>query len=284
MILVTGANGTTGSEVVRQLAAEGRPVRAMVRKPENADTLLKERVEVVVGSFSDIESLDSAMDGVDAVFMISFVHPDQVTLQANVIEAAKRAGVKIVARLSSAGADANSNNPIGSNHGKGDRQLAQSGLGYVLIRPQWFNQNFLTYCPVGVIRLPAGDAPLPFVDVRDIAAVTIKALSEPGHDGRAYILTGPEALDHTEVAAILSEATGKHFVYEDVSPETYRQGLLDEGASEHYADFTIKLFAFVRSRGEGEVHDDIEHVLGRPAISFRQFAHDNADELAKQVA
>lgn len=90
--------------------------------------------------------------------------------------------------------------------------------------------------------------------------------------------------ERQEVAAILSEATGTHFVYEDVSPETYRQGLLDEGASEHYADLIIKLFAFVRSRGEGEVHDDIERVLGRPAISFRQFAHDNADKLAKQVA
>lgn len=284
MILVTGANGATGSEVVRQLAAEGRPVRAMVRKPENAEALPKERVEVVVGSFSDIESLGSAMDGVDAVFMISFEHPDQLTLQANAIEAAKRAGVKMMARLSAAGADANSDDPLVSNHGKGDRQLAQSGLGYVLIRPQWFNQNFLTYCPGGVIRLPAGDAPLPFVDVRDIAAVTIKALTEPGHDGRAYVLTGPEALNHTEVAAILSEATGKHFVYEDVSPETYRRSLLDEGASEHYADLIIKLFAFVRSRGEDEVHDDIERVLGRPAISFRQFAHDHADELAKQVA
>ena len=284
MILITGANGTTGGEVVRQLAAEGRPVRAMVRKPENAEALPKEHVEVIVGSFSDIESLNSAMDGVDAVFMISFEDPDQLTLQANVIEAAKRAGVKMVARLSASGADANSDDPLVSNHGKGDHQLAQSGLGYVLIRPQWFNQNFLTYCPGGVIRVPAGDALLPFVDVRDIAAVTIKALTDPGHDGRTYILTGPEALNHTEVAAILSEATGKHFVYEDVPPETYRRGLLDEGASEHYADLIIKLFALVRSRGEGEIHEDIERVLGRPAISFHQFARDNAEELAKQVA
>ena len=283
MILVTGANGTTGSEVVRQLTAEGRPVRAIVRKLENAEVLPKERVEVVVGSFSDIELLDSAMDGVDAVFLTSFEHPDQLTLQANVIEAAKRAGVKMVARLSGSGADANSDSPIFNTHRKGDHQLAQSGLGYVLIRPQWFNQNFLTYCPGGVIRLPAGDAPLAFVDVRDIAAVTIKALIEPGHDGRAYVVTGPEAPNHTEVAAILSEATGKHFMYEDVSPETYRQSLLDEGASEYCVDRIIKLFASVRSRGEGEVHDDIERVLGRPAISFRQFAHDNADELAKQV-
>ncbi len=283
IILVTGANGTTGSEVVRQLAAEGRPVRAMVRKPENAEPFPKERVEVVVASFSDIDSLDSAMNGVDAVFMISFEHPDHLALQANVIEAAKRAGVKMVVRLSGVGAGGNSGDPLVSNHGKGDRQLARSGLGYVLIRPQWFNQNFLTYCSGGVISLPAGNAPLPFVDVRDIAAVTIEALTEPSHEGQAYNLTGPEALNHTEVAAILSEATGKHFVYEDVSPETYRRGLIGEGASEHYADLITNVFAFVRSRGEDEVHDDIERVLGRPAISFRRFAHDYADKLARQM-
>jgi uncharacterized protein YbjT (DUF2867 family) len=125
MILVTGANGTTGSEVVRQLAGEGHPVRAMVRKPENAEALPKEGVEVVVGSFCDIESLDLAMDGIDAVFMISFEHPDQLTLQANVIEAAKRAGVKMAARLSAVGAGGNSGDPLVSNHAKGDRQLAR---------------------------------------------------------------------------------------------------------------------------------------------------------------
>jgi len=283
IILVTGANGTTGSEVVRQLVGEGRPVRAMVRKPENAVSLPKEHVEVVVGSFSDIESLDSAMAGVDAVFMISFEYPDQLALQANVIEAAKRAGVRMMARLSVVRANAKAENLLFSNHGKGDRQLAQSGLGYVLIRPQWFNQNFLSYCPGGVISLPAGDAPLSFVDVRDIAAVTIKALTEPGHGGRAYDLTGPEALNHTEVAAILSETTGKCFVYENVSSESYCERLLDGGASEHYADLLIKLYASLRGRSVSEVHDDIEHVLSRPATNFRQFAHDYADELAKQV-
>jgi uncharacterized protein YbjT (DUF2867 family) len=284
MILVTGANGTTGSQVTRQLATTGRLVRAMVRKVENAEALPKTGVEVVVGSFSDSKSLDSAMNGADAVFMTSFENPDQLALQGNVIAAARRAGVKTVVRLSAATADPDSENLPISNHGKGDRQLARSGPGYVLIRPQWFNQNFLTDCPGGVIRLPAGNARLPFVDVRDIAAVTVKALTEPGHDGQTYVLTGPDSLNHAEVAAILSEATGKRFVYEDVSPEIYRRDLLDQGASEYYADLVTNLFSLVRSRAFGEIHDDIQRVLGRPAITFRQFAHDFAAELAKQVA
>jgi uncharacterized protein YbjT (DUF2867 family) len=200
------------------------------------------------------------------------------------IEAARRAGVRMIARLSASSADPNSPDPLIANHGKGDRQLAQSGLGHVLIRPQWFNQNFLTYCPGGVIRLPAGEARLPFVDVRDIAAVTVKALSEPGHDGQAYVLTGSDTLNHAEVAAILSEATGKRFIYEDMAPEDYRRQLIDEGASEFYADLIINLFERMRRRGPAPISDDICKVLGRLPIAFRQFAKDYARELARQVA
>jgi len=283
MILVTGANGTTGSEVTRQLAAAGRPVRALVRSRENAAKLPKTGVEIALGSFADIPSLDAAMKGVEAVFMISFEDPEQLALQADVIEAARRAGVRMIARLSASSADAESPDALISTHGRGDRQLARSGLGHVLIRPQWFNQNFLTYCPGGIIRLPAGKARLPFVDVRDIAAVTIKALTEPGHDGKVYVLTGPEALGHAEVAAIFSEATGKRFVYEDIPPETYRRELIAQGVSEFRADLVVNLFDRMRRRGTAPIYDDISKVLGRPAIAFRQFARDYANEIAKQV-
>ena len=283
MILVTGANSTVGSEVTRQLAAKGHLVRAMVRKIENAAKLPRDRVDVVVGDFSNSKSLDSAMEGVDAVFMASFEHPDQIALQGNFIAAAKRAGIRLVARLSAAGADRNSDILIMSNHGKGDRQLAQSGLGYVLVQPDWFDQEFLVDCPRGVIRRPAGDARRPFVDVRDIAAVTVKTLTEVGYEGQACVLTGPDALNHREVAALLSEATDKRFVYEEVPLEAYREDLLQGGASEYYADLITDLFASVRSAGVGEIHNDIQRVLGRPAITFRQFAHDFSDELARQI-
>lgn len=283
MILVTGANGTTGSEVTRQLVASGRPVRAFLRSRAKAAMLPKSGVEIALGSFEDVASLDAAMKGVKAVYLISFDGPDQLALQANVIEAARRASVRMIARLSASSADPESPDVLIANHGKGDRQLARSGLGHVLIRPQWFDQNFLTYCPGGFIRLPAGEARLPFIDVRDIAAVAIKALTEPGHDGKAYVLTGPEALSHAEVAAILSQATGKRFVYEDIAPEAYRRQLIEQGASALYADLILNLFERMRRRGSAEIHDDVRKVLGRPAIGFRRFAEDYAGELAKQV-
>ena len=122
------------------------------------------------------------------------------------------------------------------------------------------------------------------MDVRDIAAVTVKALTEPGHQGQAYVLTGPEALTHDEVAAIVAQATGKRFVYEDMPPEVYRRELIAKGVSEYYAGLLLDLFAFMRRRGAAEVHDDVRKVLGRPAITFRQFAVDFSGELAKQVA
>lgn len=284
MILVTGANGTTGSEVVRQLAAAGRPVRALVRSRANAAALPKAGVELALGSFADRASIDAAMKGVEAVYMISFEAPDQLALQANLIEAARRAGVRMVARLSASSADADSEDPLIATHGKGDLQLARSGLGHVLIRPQWFDQNFLTYCPGGRLRLPAGEARLPFVDVRDIAAVAIKALTEPGHDGKAYVLTGPEALSHGDVVAILSEATGKPFVYEDIPAGSYRRQLIAEGMTEFRADLVLGLFDRMKKRGTAPVSGDIAKVLGRPAIAFRQFARDYAAEIAKQVA
>jgi uncharacterized protein YbjT (DUF2867 family) len=284
MILVTGANGTTGSEVVRQLAAAGRPVRALVRSRANAAALPKAGVELALGSFADSASIDAAMKGVEAVYMISFEAPDQLALQANLIEAARRAGVRMVARLSASSADADSEDPLIATHGKGDLQLARSGLGHVLIRPQWFDQNFLTYCPGGRLRLPAGEARLPFVDVRDIAAVAIKALTETGHDGKAYVLTGPEALSHGDVVAILSEATGKPFVYEDIPAGSYRRQLIAEGMTEFRADLVLGLFDRMKKRGTAPVSGDIAKVLGRPAIAFRQFARDYAAEIAKQVA
>jgi uncharacterized protein YbjT (DUF2867 family) len=284
MILITGANGTTGSEVVRQLAAAGRPTRALLRSRENAAMLPKAGVEIALGSFADIASLDAAMKGVEAVYMISFEDPDQLALQANVIEAARRAGVRMIARLSASSADAQSPDPLIATHGKGDLQLAGSGLGHVLIRPQWFNQNFLTYCPGGFLRLPAGEARLPFVDVRDVAAVAIKAMTEPGHDGKAYVLTGPEALSHNDVVAILSQAIGKRFIYEDIPPETYRRQLISEGTTEFGADLVLDLFDRMKQRGTAPVSDDIAKLLGRPAIAFRPFAQHYAAEIAKQVA
>lgn len=281
-VLVTGASGTVGGEVARQLIAAEIPTRVLVRSAEKAAPF-QGKAEIAIGDFADRASLARALEGARSALMASFDHPDQLALQGNLIAAAKHAGVGLVARVSGASADVDSQAALMRAHGAGDQQLAQSGLGYCLLRPHWFHQNFLGYCPGGVIRLPVGDGRVPFVDVRDIAAVAVKALTEPGHDGKAYGLLGPEALTHAEVAEILSEVTGRRFVFEDVSPAAYREMAIAEGMDATRADQLIEILERIRAGLSESESDDVERVLGRPPISFAQFARDYAAELVRQL-
>ncbi len=280
MILVTGATGNVGGAVLRRLAAEGRAVCALIRSPDQA-VGLPAGVETVIGGFEDEDALACAVAGVDAVFLTTFNHPDLLVLQANVIRAARAAEVRVVARISGMGADENAEAVYTRYHGIGDRQLADSGLGYVLLRPNWFHQNFRWMATGGAIRLPVGDGRVSFVDVRDIAAVAVAALDDPGLWNQAFTLTGPEALSHAEVADILSGTTGRRVVFEGLSDDAWTaESGMDAGA----AAAMIGLFRGIREGGAARVTDDVARVTGRPAIAFADFARDHADALAHAVA
>jgi len=281
-VLVTGANGTTGSEVVRALVAAGIPTRVLVRDRAKAKDL-PSGIDIVVGELTDRAALDAACRGARSVFMASFDHPDQIALQKNLIEACRNAGVGMVVRLSGSSASPDSPSRAMQIHAMGDAQLAASGLGHCILKPSWFHQNFFTYCPGGRLRLPAGDGHVPFIDVRDIAAVAVKALTEPGHDGMSYLLLGPELLNHREVAAILSKATGRNFVYEDVAPETWRQESIAAGRSDDVADQVLEIFSHVKEGKSAISGGDLATLLGRPGTTLAAFARDHAAELVKQL-
>jgi uncharacterized protein YbjT (DUF2867 family) len=281
-VLVTGANGTTGSAVVRALVAAGIPTRVLVRDRAKAASL-PSNIEILVGELSDRAALDAACRGVRSVFLASFDHPDQLALQKNLIDASRDAGVGMIVRLSGSSAAPDAASRAMRIHATGDAQLANSGLGYCILKPSWFHQNFFTYCPGGRLRLPAGDGRLPFIDVRDIAAVAVKALTEPGHDGKSYLLLGPELLNHREVAAILSAATGRDFVYEDVTPEAWRQKVLAAGMNEDVATQVAEIFANVKAGRSAISGGDLAPLLGRPGITLAAFARDHVAELAKQL-
>jgi uncharacterized protein YbjT (DUF2867 family) len=214
--------------------------------------------------------------------MASFDHPDQIALQRNLIEACRDAGVGMVVRLSGSSASPDSPSRAMQLHHVGDTQLAASGIGYCILRPSWFHQNFFTYCPGGRLRLPAGDGRIPFLDVRDIAEVAVAALTRPGHDGRIYQLLGPELLNHREVADILSNATGRSFVYEDVAPETWRRESIAAGMSEDVAGQVLEIFANVKAGRSAISGGDLAPLLGRPGTTLAEFARDHAAELVKQ--
>lgn len=282
MILVTGVTGKVGGEVARQLATAGRPARAMVRSPLKA-TQVPQGVEVVVGGLDDDAALARACGGVEAVFMGSFDEPRMLALQARLIAAAKRAGVKRIARLSALSANADSPHHFSRVHGEGDRQVLQSGIGGIAIQPTWFNQNFLTYFPKGRLRMAVGDGRIGFIDVRDIAAVAIAALAGPGYEGQSLELTGPQALSHAQVADMLTRETGKLFTFEDVDPATFEAEQLKAGVEPSYIALLLGLFGRIRAGESARITKEVERVLGRPAIHFALFARDHKDELVKQL-
>ncbi len=275
MILVTGANGNVGGEIVRQLISAGHGIRAMLRTRANVADL-PAHVEIAIGDFADRGSLKRAVDGVEALYMTSFEHPELLGLQSNLITVARDAGVRVMVRLSGMGADPHAPQTVMRNHGLCDRQLADSGLGYVLLRPNWFYQNFLYYMPQGVMSLPAGDGRTSFIDVRDIAAVAVAALTDRKHLGNGFVLTGPEALSHGEAARILSEGIGKPFVFEDVTDETWRAKAARSGMELSEVDGMSGLFRLIRDGGMAEITDDVERVIGRPPIGLAAFALDYA--------
>jgi uncharacterized protein YbjT (DUF2867 family) len=276
MILITGATGTVGGEVLKQSAAAGVPVRALARDPTRAG-VLKNIAEVVIGDFDDPASLEPAVKGVDAVFMASFDGEKQAVLQGNVIDACRLAGVRHVVRLSALTADENSDQSLPRWHGIADRQLAESGLGYTLLKPGWFMQNLL-YCGK-TIDLPAGDSKSSHIDVRDIAAVAVAALTRPGHDSQAYMLSGPEQLTYHEIAEQLTAATGRPFAYNAISDQAYRDYLLLSGRPDWYADMVVELFQRTRAGDYSALTDTVERITGKPARSIDEFGRDYAEAL-----
>lgn len=276
-ILVTGATGTIGSEIARQLQTRGVAIRVLLRdaaKPPEADG----STEVSVGDFAMLESLDAALDGIERVFLASFDRPNQAELQRNALTKAKRHGVRHIVRMSTMAVHEKRHLPIFGWHSDCERRLEESALDFTHLRPSWVMQNFLSFVVGDAIRLPAGDGRVGFVDARDIAAVAVEALTTPGHEGVAYELTGPEALSHSDVANHLSAATGRNIVFENISPDIYEHEKTAQGWPRASIDTLLALFAEISAgtNHDSTVTNTVERVTDRPPFNFQSFAHDYA--------
>jgi len=247
VILVTGATGLVGGAVVRQLAAQGVPLRALVRSPEKAAALAGPTVETVVGDFARPETLGPALRGVTRALLISHHDVRQVELQGNFVEAARRAGPVHVVKLSGLATAPGSPPQSGRWHAETEAQIRDAGLPWTFLHPPYFMQNLLRAAPAvaahGVLTGAMQEGRIAMVDARDVAAVA--ALTAPGHEGQTYVVTGPEALSHAMVAAILSEAVGRRIVYRDIALDALREQIVSGGtppwlaafAAEHAARF-----------------------------------------------
>ncbi len=289
-ILVIGATGTNGRHVVRGLVEVGQPVRALVRDAARARAALASeahRIELVEGDLNRPETLGRAFWGVTAAFVALASTEHFVQQAAAVTQAAAAAGVRRVVKLSVLGARPDSRSEILANHARTDTALEEAGLATTLLRPNFFDQDLFWEAHDirrdGVFYLPMGDARQSLIDARDIAAVAVEALTGAGHDGQAYVLTGPQALGYVDVAAQLAEATGAPVRYVPITPAGYRDRLLAAGYPAWNAQAFADIDVAARDQEFAQVTDTVARLIGRPPRSFAQFARDHADRFSRHT-
>lgn len=279
MILITGATGVVGSELVRLLAARGVTVRAFVRSQAAAKSLAAlPGVELAVGTFEDTASVEAALGGVERAFLLTPSSERSEAQQLAFIETARRIGLAHIVKLSQFAAAEDSPVRFLRYHAIAERAIKSAGLAYTFLRHNLFMQGLLGFrdsiVQKGEFYAPAGEAKVSIVDVRDIAEVAAAALTQPGHEGKIYDLTGPEALTHTEAAAILSGATGRPVTFVDVPPEAMREAVLAGGMGPWQAEGLVEDYAHYRRGEAAAVASGVQEATGRPPRSFATFARD----------
>jgi uncharacterized protein YbjT (DUF2867 family) len=281
-ILVTGATGNTGRALVDALRSRGAPVRAMVRA-EADSSRLPAGVAVTVADFDDSASIAAALKGAGRAYLVTPSSEEAEAQQRGFADLAAQAGIDHLVVLSQLAADESSPVRFLRYHGAVERHVRDLGIGYTFLRPNLYFQGLLAFARTiaaeGRFYAPIGDATVSAVDVRDIAAVAAIALTEPGHEGATYTLTGPASITHTQIAAALSAALGREIRFIDVPPEAFADslnGILPpwqvQGLLEDYAHYR---------RGEAAaVSAAITDMTGRPPTDIEQFARDYAPAFA----
>lgn len=277
MILVTGATGTVGSLVVRELTDRGVDFRALVRDTPTARTKLGPRVALVEGDLGQVETVRTALRDVDTVFLACANGPRQVELETNVIRAAEATGVHRVVKLSAALAEVGSPLEIADWNGRIERELWASQCQALVLRPDFFMSNLLTsageIARTGKLRAPAGDARIAMIDPRDVAAVAAVTLVDPVYAGVTHVLTGPETLSYKQVASYLSAATGRQIEFVNISDEEARRNYRAAGMPQWFAEHMVTLFGMLRAGASSGTTDTVRTVTGREPRTFAEFAH-----------
>ena len=281
MILITGATGLTGGALIRQLSKKGVTVRALVRNPAKAEALSHlPHVEIVTGDMTQPETLAAPLQGVDRAMLISSSAHDMLEVQSNFIEAAQKAGVKHVVKLSGIISELNSPFRFARMHAEIERRLEASGMAFTHLRAGEFMHSYFRRVPMivakGALILPMEDAKIASIDIDDLAQVAAITLTSSGHEGKIYSLTGPEALNMADVAEKLSAVTGKPIQYINIAPEEARSANLAAGMPPYLADGLYELFAERRKGKESQVSPTIQTVFGLRSTSFEEFAMRNA--------
>ncbi|MEV0355727.1 NAD(P)H-binding protein [Nocardia sp. NPDC050697] len=277
MIVITGATGTIGSELVRVLAGRGAPVRAVSRRPSSVRA--PRGVTVVPGDYADPAAMAAAMAGAEAVFVLGVLGPDGAEADRALVATAVAAGARRIVKLSAIGTGDPALGRVGTWHLPGERAVRESGIGWTVLRPSSFASNTLGWAadlragrPVADLT---GDGAQGVVDPRDVAEVAAAALLGPERSGVVLTLTGPALLTTAGQAAVLAAELGRPVEVAEIAPADARAHLLAAGATPEFADGALAGQAFVRDGGNAVLTDDVEQVLGRPARSYAQWVADH---------
>ena len=271
-VLVTGATGNVGRATVAALARRGATVRAATRKPE-AYAPPASAVRAVYLNFDDPDSFTPALEDCERLFLMAApLDAGAAPKLRGLLDRAKAAGLERAVLLSAMGIE----HAPASALGQVEAGLRGSGMGWTILRPNWYLDNFHpgwmgAMVKAGVLTLPAGDARVSFIAAEDIGETAAVVLTEEGHLERAYTLTGPESLSWDEVAAHFANVTGNAVRYQAISDEDMRQAMADRGLPPAALDYLSALFAAMRAGGSAPVTPDLKGLIGRAPRSLADF-------------
>ena len=275
MILITGASGNVGREVVKQALAVGIKIRATFHTPAVA-ARAPAGLEGVVMDYAKPETIRPALQGVEKIFLVGPPVRDLPALEANFVKEVRAAGRQHIVKLSAFGGRGAT---FSSGHRDSEENIEASGLPYTFLRPNAFMQNLVNY-DAGTIGSKnafygcQGNGAVSIVDIRDIAAVAVIVLAATGHEGKSYALTGGEALTNEQVAEKISAVAGRKIGYVDLPAAELKKGMLSAGTPEWSANALIDVQRFYREGKASLVTDDVERLTGRRPIAFDRFARD----------
>ena len=284
MILVTGATGNAGAQVVRALVERGHRVRAFVRDPGQAHRLFGDAVELSIGDFANQQSVNAALAGVQGLVLSCADDPRRVEWEKGVIDVAAAAEVGRIVKLSSIAAEPGAPVAFWDWHGQVEQHLRRSRVPSVVLRSSFYMSNVVAAAEQvardGRLYAPARGARIAMIDPRDVGAAAAAVVTTAGHDGRTYELTGPEAITYAQLAAELSAAVGREIRFIDVPDEDAKEQMIRAGLPEFTAGQIVRLFAMLRAGVAEQVTATVESLTGRPPRDFASFASDHADLFA----
>jgi uncharacterized protein YbjT (DUF2867 family) len=275
--LVTGATGTIGSEILRLFAEQGvSDIRALVHDPNKVGQVEAQGAEPVVGSFEDEAALAAAMADVETVVLITPANPAAEAQASNVIKAARAADVQRIVRVSAIKADPDGPTNNTRAHGNTEAELIDSGMGYVMLRPNLFMQNlFMAADQIsqqGRFSFAMGAGRMGMIDTRDIAACAVACTLSDQWDGKVFELTGSETLSYSDVADILKDLRGMPTAYQPISPEAIYAMIIGAGWGDWMAALA-RDYGQAYASGWGDFTTvNVEKITGTPPRSFRAFA------------